>query len=201
MTRTITVTGRSEQSVCPDLARLTLEVREERALSREAADACGARTEALLAALRPLLPQGAVKTVSLRTDVRRDEHGHVTAYIASRRLLAECRADAGTVASLIDAALQSGAEPLLSLSYVLRDPAKKREALLKEAVRDARKKARAIAEAAGVTLGALVGVTYAQPSAVPFRTLRMASHGDFGADLTPDDVTLSDEVTAVYEIE
>ena len=36
---------------------------------------------------------------------------------------------------------------------------------------------------------------------MPMRTLRMAARGDFGADLTPEDVTLSDEVTAVYEIE
>ena len=205
MKRTITVTGRGEITLCPDTAKLTMELREEGAEHAAVTAACGARAELLLAALdKAGIDRKEVRTLSLRVDARFDmADGARTfaGYTAVQRLQLLCSADAGTLAPILEAARTSGADPLLSLDYTVRDLQSYRANLLSLAVEDAADKAAIIAEAACVPLGRLLSVTYAQPVAMPMRTLRMAARGDFGADLTPEDVTLSDEVTAVYEIE
>ena len=205
MKRTITVTGRGEITLCPDTAKLTMELREEGAGHAAVTAACGARAELLLAALEKAgIDRKEVRTLSLRVDARyetTDGARTFAGYTAVQRLQLLCGADAGTLAPILEAARTSGADPLLSLDYTVRDLQSYRAKLLSLAVEDAADKAAIIAEAACVPLGRLLSVTYAQPVAMPMRTLRMAARGDFGADLTPEDVTLSDEVTAVYEIE
>lgn len=205
MKRTITVTGRGEITLCPDTAKLTMELREEGAGHAAVTDACGARAELLLSALEKAgIDRKEVRTLSLRVDARyetTDGARTFAGYTAVQRLQLLCGADAGTLAPILEAARTSGADPLLSLDYTVRDLQSYRANLLSLAVEDAADKAEIIAEAACVPLGRLLSVTYAQPVAMPMRTLRMAARGDFGADLTPEDVTLSDEVTAVYEIE
>lgn len=205
MKRTITVTGRGEITLCPDTAKLTMELREESAEHAAVTAACGARAELLLSALEKAgIDRKEVRTLSLRVDARyetTDGARTFAGYTAVQRLQLLCGADAGTLAPILEAARTSGADPLLSLDYTVRDLQSYRANLLSLAVEDAADKAAIIAEAACVPLGRLLSVTYAQPVAMPMRTLRMAARGDFGADLTPEDVTLSDEVTAVYEIE
>lgn len=205
MKRTITVTGRGEITLCPDTAKLTMELREEGAGHAAVTVACGARAELLLSALEKAgIDRKEVRTLSLRVDARyetTDGARTFAGYTAVQRLQLLCGADAGTLAPILEAARTSGADPLLSLDYTVRDLQSYRANLLSLAVEDAADKAAIIAEAACVPLGRLLSVTYAQPVAMPMRTLRMAARGDFGADLTPEDVTLSDEVTAVYEIE
>ena len=51
MKRTITVTGRGEITLCPDTAKLTMELREEGAEHAAVTAACGARAGVLPAAL------------------------------------------------------------------------------------------------------------------------------------------------------
>lgn len=205
MKRMITVTGRGEITLCPDTAKLTMELREESAEHAAVTAACGARAELLLSALEKAgIDRKEVRTLSLRVDARyetTDGARTFAGYTAVQRLQLLCGADAGTLAPILEAARTSGADPLLSLDYTVRDLQSYRANLLSLAVEDAADKAAIIAEAACVPLGRLLSVTYAQPVAMPMRTLRMAARGDFGADLTPEDVTLSDEVTAVYEIE
>ena len=205
MKRTITVTGRGEVTLCPDTAKLTMELREEGAEHAAVTAACGARAELLLAALEKAgIDRKEVRTLSLRVDARyetTDGARTFAGYTAVQRLQLLCSADAGTLAPILEAARTSGADPLLSLDYTVRDLQSYRAKLLSLAVEDAADKAEIIARAAGVKPEKLLSVTYAQPVAMPMRTLRMAARGDFGADLTPEDVTLSDEVTAVYEIE
>ena len=205
MKRTITVTGRGEITLCPDTAKLTMELREEGAGHAAVTDACGARAELLLSALEKAgIDRKEVRTLSLRVDARyetTDGARTFAGYTAVQRLQLLCSADAGTLAPILEAARTSDADPLLSLDYTVRDLQSYRAKLLSLAVEDAADKAEIIAEAAGVKLEKLLSVSYAQPVAMPMRTLRMAARGDFGADLTPEDVTLSDEVTAVYEIE
>lgn len=205
MKRTITVTGRGEITLCPDTAKLTMELREESAEHAAVTAACGARAELLLSALEKAgIDRKEVRTLSLRVDARyetTDGARTFAGYTAVQRLQLLCGADAGTLAPILEAARTSGADPLLSLDYTVRDLQSYRANLLSLAVEDAADKAAIIAEAACVPLGRLLNITYAQPVAMPMRTLRMAARGDFGADLTPEDVTLSDEVTAVYEIE
>ena len=205
MKRTITVTGRGEITLCPDTAKLTMELREESAEHAAVTTACGARAELLLSALEKAgIDRKEVRTLSLRVDARyetTDGARTFAGYTAVQRLQLLCGADAGTLAPILEAARTSGADPLLSLDYTVRDLQSYRANLLSLAVEDAADKAAIIAEAACVPLGRLLNITYAQPVAMPMRTLRMAARGDFGADLTPEDVTLSDEVTAVYEIE
>lgn len=205
MKRTITVTGRGEITLSPDTAKLTMELREEDTEHAAVTAACGARAGLLLAALEKAgINRKEVKTLSLRVDARyetTDGARTFAGYAAVQRLQLLCGADAGALAPILEAARMSGADPLLSLDYIVRDLQSKRKDLLSLAVEDAADKAAIIAEAACVSLVRLLSVTYAQPVAMPMRTLRMAARGDFGADLTPEDVTLSDEVTAVYEIE
>lgn len=205
MKRTITVTGRGEITLCPDTAKLTMELREEGAEHAAVTDACDDRAELLLTALgKAGIARDLVKVLSMRVEAHyktTDGTRMLAGYTAEQRLLLLCKSEAGILADVLKAVLSSGASPLLSLDYIVRDPEQYRAQLISLAVEDAAHKADIIAQAANVRLGPLLNVTYAQPAAMPLRTMHMAARGDFGANLTPDDMTLSDEITAVYEIE
>lgn len=205
MKRTITVTGRGEITLCPDTAKLTMELREEGAEHAAVTDACDDRAELLLTALEKAgIARDLVKVLSMRVEAHyktTDGTRMLAGYTAEQRLLLLCKSEPGILADVLKAVLSSGASPLLSLDYIVRDPEQYRAQLISLAVEDAAERAAIIARAAGVKLEKLLSVTYAQPVAMPMRTMHMAARGDFGANLTPDDMTLSDEVTAVYEIE
>jgi uncharacterized protein YggE len=97
--------------------------------------------------------------------------------------------------------------PMLQLSYTVKDPETAKKALLTAAVADAKEKAQLLAEASGTKLKALQSVdhTAAEPSfeAYPTHMLDadMSAKGRIEMNLEPDEITITDHVTCVWEME
>ncbi len=204
--RTIRVTGRGELRVKPDTVRLTL------TLGRTDADyaaAVSAAEEAANAAQRALLRAGVsekdVHALSLRTEPRyetaADENGvrtrKFTGYAAIRRIRAELSAEPALLGKVLAALAESGASPEIASEYAVRSEEALRGELLALAVKDARRRAKAMAKAANVKLGDVLTMeTGFGAPIVRAAALRMDS-----AELQPEDIVLSDEVRVVYGIE
>ena len=145
MKRTITVTGRGEITLCPDTAKLTMELREEGAEHAAVTDACDDRAELLLTALEKAgIARDLVKVLSMRVEAHyktTDGTRMLAGYTAEQRLLLLCKSEPGILADVLKAVLSSGASPLLSLDYIVRDPEQYRAQLISLAVEDAAERA------------------------------------------------------------
>ena len=138
------------------------------------------------------------------------------------RKRADCRVDAGygyrhalkisfaaeaeKLNAFASAVAASGADPLFSFSYTVKDLSAVREWLLKEAVKDAAKKALVLANAAGLELKGISRIDYASGEAGvslhPVRPMRLNAAAD-GAkgifpDLSPEDAEAEESVSVVW---
>lgn len=97
--------------------------------------------------------------------------------------------------------------PMLQLSYTVKDPETAKKALLTQAVADAREKAQLLAVAAGAKLKELQSVDYSSGEvsfdACPTHMLdaAMSAKGRIEMNLEPDEITIADDVTCVWEME
>lgn len=204
--RTIRVTGTGTLSAAPDVMRMTMTVERTHSEYSATVNAAESAAKALSAALAKHGFSENVRMLSLRTEPRyevvTDENGLRTrrfaGYAAVRRLRAETNADPARTCELIAAVSESGTAAELSAEYALRDENAFRGELLARAVKDAKARAKAIAKAAGVKLGDLLTVENGA-HAVPF-VRAAALRADSGAEIAPEDITLSDEITAVFSI-
>ena len=204
--RTITVTGRGALHLAPDLVRLTLSVSKAHsdfAQAVRAAEEGGARVkEALEKSGAAQVKAAGVRTEPLYetvtengTSVRRQ-----TGYTATRRLRAELSADPALLAQVLAALADSGASPALSAEYTLADADKIRRHAAALAVKDAKKRAEAIAKAAGVKLGGVRTVQSGQHGAFP-AVRAMAMRANDLSDLSPEELEIAEEVTVTFDID
>jgi len=163
---TIEVTGTGEVSAPPDMATISVGVTTEAA---DAAAAMAANSQAMARVLARLTSAGVAErdlqtqTLSLsprwsRPRPEREEEPRVTGFVASNTLTVRVR-DLPALGSILDAALGDGANTLGGLSFGIAEDAALREAARRAAVADAMATAKVLAEAAGVTLGAVQEVT------------------------------------------
>ena len=203
--RTITVTGRGALLLAPDLVRLTLSVSKAHsdfAQAVRAAEEGGARVkEALEKSGAAQVKAAGVRTEPLYetvtengTSVRRQ-----TGYTATRRLRAELSADPALLAQVLAALADSGASPALSAEYTLADADKAKRHAAALAVKDAKKRAEAIAKAAGVKLGGVRTVQSGQHGAFP-AVRAMAMRANDLSDLSPEELEITEELTLTFDI-
>ena len=120
-------------------------------MSRATEQCCAAVTDALIAAG---VGEKHIRALSLRTQPRyetsADENGARTrkfaGYAAVRRIRAEFSADAELTGGILDAIAGRGAAPEIATEYLLSDREALRGELLARAVKDAKARAKAIAE-------------------------------------------------------
>ena len=217
--RTIRVTGKGTLKLRPDLTRLTITLQGTdtdyaAALKRSSDD-----TEALRAVLESLgFARDALKTQMFNVDAvyegYQDEKGvyrnRFTGYQFQHTLKLEFPIDDRLLGRALYELAHCGAKPEFHIAYTLSDPESAKRALLSQAVRDARAKAETLAAAAGVSLGAVRSIDYSMEQVSmevrPMRKLAMAdncaveSAGRYDMNITPDDISVSDTVTVLWEI-
>ena len=217
--RTICVTGKGTLKLRPDLTRLTLTLQGTdpdygAVLKRSAED-----TETLRGALLPLGFAGdALKTVQFNVDTLyegyQDEKGvyrnRFVGYQFQHTLKLEFPIDNELLGRTLFALSHCGAAPEFRISYALFDPESAKNALLSQAVKDAEAKAEVLTAAAGVTRGALLRIDYSmgEPDLEvrPMRKMAMAANcdaecaGSYDMHIDPDDISVSDTVTVLWEI-
>ena len=208
--RTIRVTGKGTVRLRPDLTRLTLTLQGTdedygAILKRSAED-----TETLRGALGPLgFAADALKTLQFNVD-KGVYRNRFVGYQFQHTLKLEFPIDGDLLGRTLYALAHCGARPEFRISYALTDPESAKNALLSQAVKDARAKAEALTAAAGVKLGALQSIDYAlgEPDLEvrPMRKMVMAANGgaesaaSYDMNIDPDDISVSDSVTVLWEI-
>lgn len=212
--RTIKVTGKGRLQLRPDTTRLTLaldgrEPEYDAALSRSADE-----TRALAAALvAEGFDRADLKTVAFRINAEYegyDDAGVWKQRFAGYRFRHDLHlvfpADNARLGSVLSALAAAPVNAEIQISYTVSDPDGARSALLGSAVRDAEQKAAVLAEAAGVTLGAIQTIDYSWgETAFEVRTMDAlatppAAKARFDLDVAPEDIDVSDSVTVVWEI-
>lgn len=146
----LTVTGTGAVTVTPDRAQLSFGVETRGKTAREAMAANAAPMRRVIAAIRAA---GAtdVKTQYVQLSPVATERGP-DGFVATNSVSAVVR-DLGKVAAVIDAAVEAGANQVQGPSFGRADEATLERDAAKAAYADARARAQALAQAAGVTLG------------------------------------------------
>ena len=93
-------------------------------------------------------------------------------------------------------------QPKISVAFTVKDTAAFSDALLKSAAKDAKRKAKILCAASGVTLGKLLEINYV-PAEIPLRREVLLSTAPKNADFDfqPDDVSGEVAVDFIWEIE
>jgi uncharacterized protein len=167
----ITVTGTGEVPAVPDEAEFSLGVSTKGTNARAALAANSAQTQKLLDALRSAGVAGAdVKTQDVSVGRDYDADGGYTARNAvSVRIRELDRAGA-----VLDAASRAGANEVYGPALGRSDRTAFEAKALKEAVANARERAEALADAAGVSLGEVTAIVETGPPDGPVWAADMA---------------------------
>lgn len=218
--RTIRVTGKGTLKLHPDLTRLTLTLQETKSEYGETLRRSAEKTETLRGVLEGLgFARDALKTVQFHVDTvyegYQDEKGvyrnRFVGYQFQHTAKVEFPSDNALLGRALYALARCDAAPEFQISYTLSDPEAAKNALLEKAVRDARVKAEVLTAAAGMQLGALQSIDYSwgelDLAVRPMRKMLAADNamaecamGSYDMSIEPDDISVSDTVTVVWDI-
>jgi uncharacterized protein YggE len=208
--RTVTVRASATADAAPDRARVRLSVTSRGKTAREASQANAGRATEVLERLRRGVGEGGkVTTGGYRLNAEYD-YGkpgagaprRLLGYVAVNDLVAET-SELAAAGTLVDAAVDAGADEVGAIEFYLADDEGARRQALLEAGRRARAQAETLAESLGVRLGSLLEATTGSDGVEPQpRFARMAmAEADTGSALAPGDVSVAAEITAVFAIE
>ncbi|HEX9123683.1 MAG TPA: SIMPL domain-containing protein [Actinomycetota bacterium] len=205
--RTITVTSTATVKAAPDEAVVDLGVSTESPDSAQAFAQNATDMQAVLDALKAAgVAEKDLRTLNVSLDqkvVDRGKPGEHTVFVASNRIEATVH-DLSAVGSVIDAAVRAGADSVDGVRFQLADPNVVRTDALASAVRGAREKADALAEAAGTQVVRVVTIqedNYRLPmarAALPFAGA--VSEQVTTPIVPPDSLEASVTVSVVWEI-
>jgi uncharacterized protein len=192
----ITVSGEATISVAPDQAAIEAGVTSDAKTAREASEANNAAMGKLLLALKAAnIDEKDIQTsrLSLQPQYAPNRSGPspVIGYQASNRVTVRLH-DVVKVAGTIDMLVGAGATNIGGIGFSVSDASKLLDDARGQAVADARRKAEIYAKAAGVTLGAPLGISEeGAPGPMPFR--KMAA----GMAVSPTPVAQGEETLQV----
>ena len=201
----ITVTGEGVVDGIPDIASLSLGVTT---LGDTAAGAMAANTKALRAVMARLMAAGIADRDMQTTNLSiapnwsgydSGQRQRIDGYTATNQLTVRIRALDG-LGTVLDAAIQDGANTLNGLSFGLSEPRPAMDAARKAAVADARARATLLVEAAGATLGRIVSITEGGGYSQPQPMFRQAAEASGAVPVAAGEVATSASVTSVFEI-
>jgi uncharacterized protein YggE len=199
----ISVTGEASVSVPPDLALVDGGVSSEAKTAREASDANNAAMGKVLQALKGAgIDAKDVQTSRLslqpQSAPNRTGPSAITSYRASNRVTIRVR-DVTKVANVIDTLVGAGANEIGGINFVVSQASKLLDEARDKAVADARRKAEIYAKAAGVTLGAPLGISE-EGSPAPVLRRKMSAGMMAPAPVAQGEETLSVTVSVSWAI-
>lgn len=205
--RRITVVGEGRVTVEPDMATITLGVVSDGSSAAEAIEENGAAMAGILA---ELIAQGVGETdlqtaafsVSPRFDYARSTgENRITGFVAQNSLSVRVR-DLDRLGEILDAVADLGANQFQGLSFGLADTAQAEDAARANAVAEAKRRAALYADAAGVSLGALMRLSDAETqSRGPMVMMAAERTASSAVPVAAGELTISARVTMIYAIE
>lgn len=203
--RRIAVTGAGQVEAAPDMAVITLGVRQE---DKEAQVAMRATSAAVAGMLERLAEQGiAARDLQTRelslTPVWSERSGsgaerrQITGFEAANTVVVRVR-DLDALGGILDAVLAEGANDFNGLRFDLQDPAPLAEEARRRAVADAMARAKLLAEAAGVALGPVLSIDE-RGGVMPKAEMAMRM-STAGAPVAAGEVSVTANVSMVFAI-
>lgn len=202
---TITVAGYGTATGTPDMASVDVGVETFSANITEAFSGSNTTVEAVVDALVELgIAREDIRTsnLSVYNGSRFDEttSAEERGYFVNNTVHVEVR-DIEQIESVIDTALEAGANTLYSLNFSFSDSVSLQNQARENAVNDARARAEQYASLIGATLGDVVQIAEGAPAAgIPLAEMMQASDsaGRGGAFVTPGQSEVAIGVTVVY---
>lgn len=188
--KTITVDGAGSVETVPDRATFSFSVTTQAPTAKAAMARNGDAADAVTAALG-----GArLQTSGIMLNPTFSEDGSsITGYSASTTISAD--AELSTLGGLIDAAVAAGANGVSGPTFSRSDRDKLYRDALKEALKDARSKAEALAAGAGLTLGEIASIAEGGGGGGP---VPLDGAADRATAIEPGTQTVDASVTVTY---
>ncbi|HEY7530479.1 MAG TPA: SIMPL domain-containing protein [Gemmatimonadota bacterium] len=206
---TITVAGEGSVRRAPELARVRVGVTTEARTARAASEENARRMAAVVAALRSAgVPEERIQTVQLTVepayDYEQPQGRQVLRGFTARNVVEAATTDLEGLGALLDAAIQAGGNTIEGVTFDLEDPAAAQAEALGRAVADARRKAEALAAAAGVELGPVHEIAAVQAGPPqPWLSARVAAMDLQAAappPVNPGELTITANAQVVWRI-
>lgn len=203
MDRTITVTGAGKAYATPDRVRLDGELSGICQSYSEAVNMSASSISALKKAVGEAgFDMDALKTtglsVSARYETGEDKVRRFVGYVYSHNITMAVDVAEGGLGRLMDALLGCDGAPEFRVSYEVSDPSVPMSEARAAAVRDAKHRAKELADAAGVNLGHIITISYvSSPCNVGYGRMMNLAACD---GITPEDAQYSDSVTIEWSI-
>ncbi len=207
--RRLTVTGNAVITAAPDTARITLGVETSDTSAETAAAENAERMAEVMAALKAMgLTDAEISTsgfniYSYNQTVNRNtpDEKTVTTYQVQNRITIITK-DLERVGKIVDAAVKSGANQVQGIQFDLADKQELQLQALQNAVKQAKMKAEAMAESAGITLQGIFTLNEDSGSYVPLQDTMVMRASALGKEadtsITPGEIEIAARVTAVY---
>ncbi|WP_411820903.1 SIMPL domain-containing protein [Hyphococcus formosus] len=206
--RTITVNGEGTASAVPDMAVLNIGVQSD---APTAADALRANSSNMSATIKKLKDLGIadhdIQTSGLSLNPRYNYEKNrskpeVIGFTASNTVTVRLR-DLSKAGTVIDQAVQSGANSLNGISFAFDEPKPLYNEARKNAVADAKAKAELLTDAAGVRLGRLITIQdgYVQSPSPKMYGARLEMAADSAVPMEAGESSITASISMVYEIE
>ncbi|MDR7544366.1 MAG: SIMPL domain-containing protein [Armatimonadota bacterium] len=194
-------TGQGRAEVTPDAATVTVGAQAQRATASEAIGDVNRTAAGMLERLRAL----GVRPEEIRTSTvqvfpvhatPRDGAPPQTVGYRAISLMTVTLTNLALVGRVVDTAVAAGASTVQGISFGLRDPTRARIDALARAVRDAREKGEAIAQAAGLRIAGIERIVEEGVAVTP-REIRVAT-GPAPTPVEPGLVTVTAQVTVTF---
>lgn len=219
--RTVTVTGEATVSAAPDIAEVSLGIE---AYGRAAEDAVATGRKRMQSVLEALSAAGVaerdVQTSvfdlsferaggdrELESAVQQDgdslrggDAQPAGRYRATNMVHITVR-EISRVGSVLDGAIAAGANTVHGISFALSEPGPQQLEARAAAVQDARRKARELAQAAGMEVGTVVSIRDTQSSGPQPMGAMERGMGGQSTPIQPGSVSFYSTVEVVYELE
>ena len=215
--RTIRVTGKGQLSLAPNLTRITMTLEGlcpdySETLRRSSED-----TEVMRELLSRFgFARSDLKTLNFSVDAEYEsiqERGsykqRFVGYRFRHSMKVEFDSDNQRLGRLLYALANASVKTEFRITYTVKDPESAKNELLGRAVKDAGAKAAVLAEAAGLSLGAIQSIDYSFGELIfevqPMNRMLMADRPlsakeSYDLNIEPDCIQVSDTVTLVWEI-
>jgi len=206
--RTLSVSGTGQTFLSPDIAYIFVGVHTEEATAADAVVANNAQTQQVIDALKA----AGVDAKDIRTSnfsiwpnqqYGPDGQPSSLRYVVDNSVYVTVR-DLNGLGDLLDAAIAAGANSINSVQFDVADNTEALKKAREEAVKDAQKQAQELADAAGMSLGAVQSISFNESAPVPFMEFGKGGGGDAAAASTvpinPGQLTVTATVNMSYEI-
>ena len=218
--RMIKVTGKGNLKIKPDMTRITITLEGQNKEYDKTIAQSSKDTEALKDILEKQgIDRTAVKTLMFNIDTKYESYQawdkswkeRFVGYEFKHVVKVEFDSDNKRLGRILYAlANAKDIHPDFRLSYTVKDPEASKNQLLGKAVADAKAKAEMLTKAAGVSLKDIKNIDYSwgeiQFEYAPMNRdmfcnkIMAPDAGSFDMDIEPDDISVSDTVTVVWEI-